>query len=122
MAATSSDHLTFITTAAGAGFSAAGFVNAFREWCDGAGLPQRCSAHGLRKAGLTRHADAGATEHQLAAIGGFESLSQVRIYTKAANRRRLAGQAMAQLVGAMSDTKTGTGCGEPCQDDVANHS
>jgi integrase len=43
-------NLTFLTTAWGAPFSPAGFGNAFREWCNEAGLPKRCSSHGLRKA------------------------------------------------------------------------
>ena len=99
LAATSGVHLTFLTTAAGAAFSAAGFGNLFRDWCTAAGLPQRCAAHGLRKASLTRFADLGCSEHQIAAIGGLKSLSQVQLYTKAANRRRLAGEAMAILAG-----------------------
>src|SRR5262249_36789155 len=48
--ATPSDNLTFLTTARGTPFSPAGFGNLFREWCEEAGLPRRCSAHGLRKA------------------------------------------------------------------------
>src|SRR5262249_3203215 len=49
LAATPSAHLTFLVTDAGAPFTAAGFGNKFREYCDEAGLAQ-CSAHGLRKA------------------------------------------------------------------------
>ena len=47
--ATPSEHLTFLTTAFGKPFTAAGFGHWFREKCNEAGLPH-CSAHGLRKA------------------------------------------------------------------------
>jgi integrase len=50
-------HLTFLTTAGGAPFSAPGFGNLFRLWCNEAGLPH-CSAHGLRKAQARRLAEA----------------------------------------------------------------
>ena len=73
------------------------FGNAFRDWCDQAGLRQ-CSAHGLRKAGATIASDNGATTHQLMAIYGRETLKQAELYTKAANRIRLARDAMHLLV------------------------
>jgi integrase len=60
---TSTDHLTFLTTAFGKPFTAAGFGNWFRERCNQAGLPH-CSAHGLRKAAARRLAEAGCTEHE----------------------------------------------------------
>jgi integrase len=47
--ATPSDHLTFLTTATGKPFSAAGFTNWFRDMCNEAGLPKGTSAHGLRR-------------------------------------------------------------------------
>ena len=68
-----------------------GFGNKFREWCNEAGLPH-CSAHGLRNAGATIAADAGATEHQLMAIYGWELPRQAAVYTRKANRKRLAGR------------------------------
>jgi hypothetical protein len=49
LAASPSNHLTYLTTAGGAPFTAAGFGNHFRQWCNEAGL-KHCSAHGLRKA------------------------------------------------------------------------
>ncbi len=53
LAASPGGHLTFLTTEAGAPFSAAGFGNLFRRWCNEAGL-SHCSAHGLRKAQARR--------------------------------------------------------------------
>lgn len=78
-------------------FSAAGFGNRFREWCNAAELPQ-CSAHGLRKAGATTAAENGATAHQLMAIFGWMTLTEAEHYTKAAQRRRMAGDGMQHMV------------------------
>ena len=53
-----------------------------------------CSAHGLRKAAARRLAEAGCTMHEIAAITGHASLSEVQRYTKAADQKRLALSAM----------------------------
>ena len=95
--ATPSGHLNYITTAFGKPYTPAGFGNWFRRRCDEAGL-HHCSAHGLRKAGATIAAENGATEHQLMAIYGWESPKQAAIYTRKANRKRLAAGAMHLLV------------------------
>ena len=87
LSATPSTHLTFLMTAAGATFSPAGFGNLFRERCNEAGL-RNCTAHGLRKAQLRRLAEAGCSEHQIAAISGHESLGEIRRYTRAAEQAR----------------------------------
>jgi integrase len=80
------------------------FGRKFRDWCDEAGL-HHCSAHGLRKAGATIAADNGATSHELMAIFGWESLKQAELYTKRANRKRLAGKAMHLLVPVPPETE-----------------
>jgi integrase len=56
-----------------------------------------CSAHGLRKAAARRLAEAGCSEHEIAAITGHASLDEVRTYTKAVNQKRLAEAAMAKV-------------------------
>jgi integrase len=91
--------MTFLVTEFGAPFTDAGFGNWFRDRCNEAGLP-RCTAHGLRKAGATIAAENGATEHQLMAIYGWESPKQAALYTRKANRKRLAGDAMHLVVPA----------------------
>jgi site-specific recombinase XerD len=88
--------LTFLVTDQGKGFTAAGFGNKFRDWCNEAGLPQ-CSAHGLRKAAATRAAENGATANQLMAMFGWLNLSEAERYTKAAERKKLAGAALVFL-------------------------
>lgn len=90
-------HATFLATAAGNPFSAAGFGNAFRSMVDQAGLPQRCCAHGLRKAAARRLAEAGCTTHQIAAVTGHKSLAEVQRYTIKAEQARLAREAMKGL-------------------------
>ena len=69
-----------------------------KKWCREAGLSEECTAHGLRKAGATIAAENGATEHQLMAVFGWASARQAAIYTKKANRTRLAADAMHLLV------------------------
>lgn len=71
------------------------FGNWFREACTAAGV--KGSAHGLRKAGATRCAEAGATIHELNAIFGWTGTKMAAHYTEKADRARLARQAMAKL-------------------------
>jgi len=89
--------LTYLVTEHGRPFAVAGFGNKFRDWCNQAGLPQ-CSAHGLRKAGAATAAENGATPHQLMSIFGWLSLAEAERYTKAAGRKKMAGEAMGMLV------------------------
>jgi integrase/recombinase XerD len=96
--ATRSGHLTFLVTAYGRPFSTAGFGLRFREWCDEVGL-HHCSSRGLRKAAAARLAESGATPHEIMAITGHRTLSEVERYTRAANKPGLADSAMAKLEG-----------------------
>jgi site-specific recombinase XerD len=100
-----SNHLTFLVTGQEKPFTAAGFGNWFRDACRKAGLPKRCTSHGLRKAAATYLAEIGATDHHLMAWFGWTSISQAQAYTKAANRKQ-----MAQSVGRLI---SGTGIGSP---------
>ena len=58
---------------------------------------RHCSAHGLRKAAARRLAEAGCSEHEIAAITGHASLAELRVYTRAVNQKRLAVAAMAKV-------------------------
>ncbi len=89
--------LTYLINEKGRAFTSNGLGNKFRDWCDGAGLPQ-CSMHGLRKAGATIAAENGATDNELMAIFGWTTKKQTGLYTKKADRKRLAGQATHKLV------------------------
>ena len=76
--------------------------------CDMANL-HHCSAHGLRKAAARRLAEAGCTEHEIAAITGHASLREIARYTKAADQKRLAGSAMEKAKTRTSSVKLATG-------------
>ena len=97
IAATPVGHLTLLVTQTGKSYGGNDFTDQFRVWCDTAGLPARCVFHGLRKAALTRLADAGCTAHEIAAISGHKTLSEVQRYTGAANQARLARAAMGRI-------------------------
>jgi len=95
IAAAPRDHLTFVTTRLGGPFQGSAFSRWFRERCDEARLPH-CSAHGLRKAAARRLAEAGCTAHEIGAITGHASLTELVRYTRAADQRRLAESAMTK--------------------------
>jgi integrase/recombinase XerD len=78
--------------------TAASFGNWFRERCDEAGLPIGFSAHGLRKATARRLAELGCTAHQISAVTGHTTLSEVERYTKEANRERMGEDAIKRLI------------------------
>lgn len=91
------DRLTFLVTERGVPFTPNGFYMRFREWVRAAGLPDGRSPHGLRKAAARRMAEAGCTAHQIAAITGHKTLAEVQRYTRAADQRRLAEDAVRHL-------------------------
>jgi integrase len=97
LGATVTGDLRFLVNAHGVPFaSKKSFGNWFRACCDEAGLPRRCTAHGLRKAAATYHADNGASANELMAIFGWKSLRTAEIYVRKANQKKLAEQAMAR--------------------------
>lgn len=98
------DNLSFLVTAQGRPFTPAGFTNWFRDITREAGLPDGLSPHGLRKATCRRLAEAGCTPHEIMAISGHKSLTEVTRYTVAAGRKDLAKRAIASL----DKTETGT--------------
>ena len=68
----------------------------FREACKQARISK--SAHGLRKAGATRAANNGATEAQLEAFFGWRGGGMASLYTREANRAKLARDTAAMLL------------------------
>jgi integrase len=90
-------HLTYIVTAHSKPRSKYGLGNDFAKWATQAGLPARCRLHGLKKGGMRRLAEATLTTHELMAISGHRTLSEVQRYTDAADRKRLADTGMAKL-------------------------
>jgi len=87
--------LAFIAGENGRPLSKESFGNYFREWCAEAGAEG--SAHGLRKLRASMMADSGASEKELQAAFGWTSAGMSQIYTRAADRKRLALQAAKRL-------------------------
>jgi integrase len=87
--------LTFISSAHGKPFRKESFGNVFAEAARAAGVKKSC--HGLRKIAATRCAEAGATLPQMNAIFGWTGSHMALHYIEAADRRRLAAEAMDKL-------------------------
>jgi integrase len=87
--------LHFIVGERGQPLTKESFGNWFSTVCRAAGI--RKSAHGLRKAGASRLASAGATTSQLKAIYGWTDEKMPSLYTRSADRERLARDAMPKL-------------------------
>ena len=107
--ATKTGDLAYLTTESGTPFkSAASFGNWFADRCDEAGLPKECRAHGLRKAGATIAADNGATAHEIMAMFGWSKLAMAEVYTREADKKRLARGAAERISNnAKSHLETG---------------
>lgn len=96
--------LMFVTTKHGRPYTAAGFTNWFVDEAKRAGL-SGCTPHGLRKAGSRHYAEAGASTHQIAAITGHKSLSEIERYTRSADQAQLARGAVHKLAGGKARTR-----------------
>jgi integrase len=96
LAAGPTGDLAFICTSQGQPYVKEALGNAFKDACVAAGILNK-SAHGLRKAAATRAAENGATAHELMAIFGWKDIKEAEIYTRAADRKRLAAKAMSKL-------------------------
>jgi len=88
--------LTYLVTEFGKGFTDNGFGNWFRDRCIEVGVPGR--AHGLRKAGATIAASNRASSHTLMSIFEWDTLKQAEIYTREADKIRLAEQGMHMII------------------------
>ncbi len=87
--------LSFICGERGQPMSKESFGNEFRIACNKAEVPG--SAHGVRKLAATRMANNGATTSQLQAVFGWTDVKMPALYTKDADRRRLAKEAMSMI-------------------------
>lgn len=77
----------FILTTRGKPYAAESIGNMFADAASKAGMVARL--HGLRKAFCVYWAERSATTHQIAAMAGHMSLSEVERYTRAADRSRI---------------------------------
>lgn len=97
------DQFLFLTHSQGRPYAVESLGNWFKDQCMAAGVTEG-SAHGLRKAGATRLAEAGATEWEIASFLAHEDTKTAAIYVRKANRARMASNGMAKL-GRISGTK-----------------
>jgi integrase len=61
------------------------------------GMPGELSLHGLRKLAAAELANAGCTAHMIQSITGHQTLKEVERYTRSADQRRLAFEAIERL-------------------------
>lgn len=87
--------LTFIVGGSGRPLTKESFGNQFKKACNAAKVPG--SAHGVRKIAATRAANHGATVAELEAIFGWTGGTMASLYTRSADRKRLAKGAMHKL-------------------------
>lgn len=87
--------LAFIVGETGKPLTKESFGNMFRAACNAAGVKK--SAHGVRKIGATRAAEAGATVAELEALFGWTGGTMASLYTKTADRKRLAKSASEKI-------------------------
>jgi len=104
IAASPVGNMTFLVTEFDKPFTVNGLGNKMRDWCDQAQL-FHCSTHGLRKAGATIAAENGATDEELMAIYGWVTKAQTSVYTRKANRRRMAENGIGKLVPEQNSTE-----------------
>lgn len=96
LAAGPTGDLAFICGEYGRPLTKESFGNLFKRACVDAGLPNK-SAHGVRKLTATRCADNGATTYELMAIMGWKNTQTAEIYTRNADRKRLAKGAATKM-------------------------
>lgn len=87
--------LAFICGERGEPLTKESFGNMFSGACRKAGVHK--SAHGVRKLAATLMAENGATVAELEAVFGWQGGAMASLYTKSANRKRLAVGAMHKL-------------------------
>jgi integrase len=90
------DHVTILTTRAGAPFTVDGFSQYMREAITAAGLPLACRPHGLRKTKGRRMASEGASTHAIMATLGHTDLASAQLYTAEFDREKSAKDAAKQ--------------------------
>lgn len=89
--------MTFIQSPSGKPYHPQTFSSWFDRAVTEAKIEGQATAHGLRKAALRRLAEAGCTANEIMAISGHKQLSEVTLYTKAADQKSLARAAFEKI-------------------------
>ena len=97
--------LAFIVTRRGKAWTKGALGTEFVAAARAAGVFGK-SAHGMRKAAATSAAENGATERELEAIFGWSGGRMATLYTKSANRGRLAAGAIGKLNRPETENRT----------------
>lgn len=97
LASYDSGTLTYLATQFGKPYTPKGFYNWFKRACIKAGIGH-CHPHGLRKAISRRLAEAGATHLEGRSVTGHKTDRMFAYYAESANKRALAGSAIAKVV------------------------
>jgi len=90
LSATKTGEITFCITSFGMPFTVKGFGQRFVEDARRAGIEKGYSCHGVRKAAATHAAENGATANELMALFGWLDIKEAELYTRKAERARLA--------------------------------
>ncbi len=103
-------HFTIVTNSRGQPFTESGFRASFfkllRDLQQKGKIAPGLTFHGLRHTVATRLADAGADERTIMAMTGHTTAAMVQRYTKSADKRRRATEAVRLLEGDESDRNT----------------
>ena len=110
-----SSGLAIIAKADGSNYTKEAMGNFFREAVAAAGIPvtkkgskqKGYSGHGLRKASATIAAESGATEAELNAMFGWSGHQMAQLYTRKADRKKLAARAMTKWARPASEDMVG---------------
>lgn len=94
LAAVRRKHVAIVTSRKGKPFAGPGLRQMVSNAITAAGLPDRCTPHGLRKAAARRLAEASCSSKEIAAITGHRTLAEVERYTRAADQEMLARRAI----------------------------
>jgi integrase len=88
---------TFVVGQRGKPLSPDRLAKEFAKWATAAGLPDHCRLHGLKKGGMRRIAEKGASTHELQSVSGHKTLAMIQHYTDAVDRVKLADAAYAKI-------------------------
>ena len=88
--------MNYLQTEFGKAFSVKGLGNRVSAWFTQAGLPH-CTSHSVRKGLATDQAHNAATDNMLEAMFGWKDGKTSKIYTRNADRARLARQAVLTI-------------------------
>jgi integrase len=87
--------MTYLVTAHGRPYTRESFGNWFGDAVRAAGL-SGISLHGLRKRFAADQAESQSTTKEIMALGGWDNIQQVELYTKSAERKKMTKNVQAR--------------------------